>query len=307
MSTDKSKPLSPIKWLLGVFVFVAVVAGSITLGTWLGPSRPASAPAPGGNIITTVIFLIFGGFVAALGVAVYFAVMITNLFTFDFNRPYMPSYGRKLWLVNLVTGLFLQGGFALAISPVMSRLLEPILPPNLLAPISIFLPFIAAAILMIWWSPWAPLELKMIHKRMAALGITPEQVESAIPVGISNPADSSFKRVLVEQDMGLLWVEPQRLTYFGDSQSFNIQRDQVISIERKADAGATSSYFGAVQVIITYTDPDGGERRVRLHSEGDWTMTAKAAAMRDLADRLESWQASPNAIAVPPATGFEVR
>jgi len=113
--------------------------------------------------------------------------------------------------------------------------------------------------------------------------------------------------VLVEQDMGLLWIEPQRLTYFGDSQSFNLARDQVIAIERKADAGATSSYFGAVQVIVTYRDEQGGEQRVRLHSEGDWTMTAKAASMRDLAERLESWQASPNALAVPPSSGFEVQ
>jgi hypothetical protein len=106
------------------------------------------------------------------------------------------------------------------------------------------------------------------------------------------------KLTVVEEDMGLLWIEPHALMYRGDAIDWDLARDQVIAVERRADAGSTSSYFGAVHIVLHVADPvTGGERQIRLHTEGDWTMSAKACALANLGDRLDSWKNSPAAIA----------
>jgi hypothetical protein len=78
---------------------------------------------------------------------------------------------------------------------------------------------------------------------------------------------------------------------------WDLSREQVLAVERQADAGSTSTYFGAVHVVLRVADPIAGERRIRLHTEGDWTMTAKARALNDLGERLQSWKASESMVA----------
>jgi len=155
-------------------------------------------------------------------------------------------------------------------------------------------------LLMMWLQIWAPLEKRVIAARMAALGITPEQMQGGIPIGISDPTKSSFRKMtLVEEDIGVLWVFPEALMYRGESQKFDIPRERFTGMERKADAGSTSAYAGAVHVIVRFLDANGQERALRLHTEGDPTLRQKAKALDALTARIQSWIDQAPAANVP--------
>ena len=302
MSQKQVKPLSPIKWALGIAAFVAVIAGSIMLGNWLGPQRNTTLPVPVGSPAVLIVFLIVGGVVFVIGLVAYAIVLATHCFTFNFDRPFFPAYRGKMWFVNLVVGLFLQGGFGLMMFPTAARLLAPILPAPIVLPVGFFLPFIVAQLIMVWFIPWAPLDRAMIRRRMEAIGFLPQQLEDGLLMGISDPSRSSLKKLTrIEDDVGVLWFAPDALVYRGDQQALYITRAAVQEVERKADAGATSAYFGAVHVIVRYLDDAGAQRRVRLHPEVNWTMTAAARAQNELAERIESWRLSADAQATPGA------
>jgi hypothetical protein len=253
----------------------------------------------------TIGLIVVGIVVAAIGMALYGLILLTNLFTFDFTRPYFSAHGGKLWVANLLVGLFLQAGFAFVMAPTVMAVLAPVLQGSALTLVAFFVPFFFAQLVLIWLSIWAPLETGIIAKRLQAKGIGPELLSRGHYIGISDPSKSSLKKMtLVEEDMGMLWLEPHALMYRGDAVDFDVSRDQLLAIERQADAGSTSSYFGAVHVILRIAAPDtsGGERRVRLHPEGDWTLTAKARALNDLAERLTSWKSGTS---LSPATRLD--
>jgi hypothetical protein len=88
----------------------------------------------------------------------------------------------------------------------------------------------------------------------------------------------------------MLWITPDELVYEGDNDEFRVRRDQCLSIERVADAGSTSAYFGNVHIILTLACEGAPPRRVRLHPESSWTMTGTARASDRLANQLERWK-----------------
>ena len=295
MATGSTAKLSPLKWFLGIIAFFVVTIGCAALGIWLsgGPrdDGAAAAPAP----VMAVVLIVLGIAVTALGAAAYGLVVLTNAFTFNFTRPFFQTFGVKLWLANLVVGLLLQTGFAFVTAPTLMAVLRPVLPPSFLWLGAFFLPFLLAQLLLIWLTIWAPLETNIIARRLAAKGVGPDLLARGHYVGLSDPAKSSMKKMtLVEEDLGMLWVEPHALVYRGDAIDWDLPHEQVLEVQRQADAGSTSSYFGAVHVVLRIADATGraGERRVRLHPQGEWTMTGRARALNALGDRLESWKAS---------------
>jgi anthranilate/para-aminobenzoate synthase component II len=88
----------------------------------------------------------------------------------------------------------------------------------------------------------------------------------------------------------MLWIEPDELVYKGDNDDFHVRREQCMSIERVADAGSISAYFGNVHIILTFEEDGVGPRRVRLHPESSMTMTGIARASDRLAEELERWK-----------------
>jgi hypothetical protein len=96
-----------------------------------------------------------------------------------------------------------------------------------------------------------------------------------------------------------LWITPGTLTYYGDKEQFSISRDQLVQIERRADAGSVTMFLGIAHVILHLRGQNGGERQIRLHTEGIWTMMRKRKAMNDLAERLARWHATPGPVPPP--------
>lgn len=285
------KKLSPLKWMAGVLVFLVVVISCAGFGLWLAPaSQPATAPP---DLISSIALMFIGVVVATLGASLYVVVLATHALTFRFDRPFFRGFGAKLWVFNLIIGLLLQAGFAFVVAPTLTTALTTVLPPELSRIAGFLLPFFAAQVFIIWFNIWAPLESSIIARRLSASGIAKLDLDRGSYIGISDPSKSSLKKLtLVEEDLGMLWIEPDHLTYRGDAISFTLLPTHVIAIERKADVGSVSSYFGAVHVIIHYIDEQRREHRVRLHTEGDWTLTGKARALSELADRLTTWKLS---------------
>lgn len=291
-STSKVKVVLMWALLLGNIVF--------WIGFWLWHSQRQSGPTPdeaGPSLLRSIVMLVFGGLFLAAGVGGYFIVIFTNCLTFNFSRSVWSELKVKLYFANILVPLGVALGFGFG----LSTFLTPVLVgmgwnANLagLAPVLGMVGLLQVA--QIWFQIWSPLERRVITKRLAAMGITPAQLQNAVLIGLSNPTRSSFKKFgAVEEDIGALWVGPDQLIYYGDTEQLAISREQVTQIERKADAGSTTMLSGSAHVILHVRQPDGGERQIRLHTEGLWTLGQKRQAMDDLAAAIEQWH-SPTAL-----------
>jgi hypothetical protein len=277
-------------WLL----MVGGILFWVVLAFWWNHGRmPAKelAEEPAGVIVYSVFSLFVGGFFLVLGVMSYLAVIFSGCFTFSYKRPVWQAAKTKQFFANIIVTVLLAlgAGFTLAafLGPVLTLL-------GLDAGLANLLPVMfmigGVQILQLWVLIWSPLERRIITKRAAALGITPAQLQSAALVGLSNPASGFVKRfAAIEEDMGALWVGPDLLIYRGDNEQFDITREQLVQMERKADNRSTSVLGGIAHIILHVKQPDGSVRQIRLHTEGHWTMGRKRRAMDALAEAIARW------------------
>ncbi len=299
------RKLSPLKWSLGVAMLMAVMFTCGGLPYFFG-NRPPTAIAP--NPVAGVLLAMLGVVIFACGAFVYGLVLLTACFTFNFTRPFFRTFGKKLWVANILTGLLLQCGVAFIFLPGVYPVLLRILPSELSWMAALFGPFIVAQVVMIWINVWGPLEVIVITRRLRARGVPPEQITAGRFVGNSNPKRNSWKKLgMIEEDLGMLWIGDDRLVYWGDDRAWEIRHDRFLGVDRKADSGSVASYFGTVHVIVRFLDAGGVEQAVRLHSEGDWTQTGKARASNQIADRLTAWHENPRAGWVHQPSGFAVQ
>jgi hypothetical protein len=233
-----------------------------------------------------------GFFLSGAGFTSYAAAILTHCFTFNFKKPIWDSVKKKLYLMNIVVLVLTGAGAASFVSMIVMPVLTKL---GLSWTISVSAPFlitfIAVGFLSMWINIWRPLELSIVKKRLAACGVSNEVLEKGICIGISDPAKSSFKKMtMVEEDIGMLWLRDKELVYIGDTTGFNISRNQLVEVERGADAGSMSAYGGDVHVILRFKTNDGAQHRIRLHTEGHWTMGSRARASDDLEEKLVRWQ-----------------
>jgi hypothetical protein len=283
-----SQVLSKRKRLLGLASLVAVIMVCGSLGLMLagGPDIEADAP----SVASTVALLLFAAAATLVGLAIYGIAYATRCLTFRFDRPFFPGYRWRAWVFKLAYELPLQTAFAFACAPSVVAALYGRLPGTVVTVVGLGAPFVLAQFVMIWLNSSAPMDLAAIARRMRALGFDPERVPGGLPMGVSNPDRSSFKKFpCVEEDIGMLWLSATHVSFRGDAAGWDVPRNDVLAVERKADAGASSSYFGAIQVLLRIRRPDGTEHRVRLHPEGAFTQSTHAAALNTLAQRLEYW------------------
>lgn len=231
-------------------------------------------------------------FVALLTAVVgYVSVLLTNCFTFDLNKPFFTGFKKKLYFIHILValGLSLAAGFfvSVPVTPILVHLGLPE-PLSFIAPILVSI--IIVQLVLVWVNIWTPLNRAIVRKRAAALGIDPVSLEKGIIVGVSDPERSSFRKLtLVEDDVGVLWIEPAQLVYKGDTENFELKRDNVISVECKADAGSMASYAGAIYPILRYRNTDGSESSIRFHAWGNWTLGGMSKSLKLLSLKLESW------------------
>jgi hypothetical protein len=292
------KPVSKIK----VVLLWAVLLGNLFFwcGFWLWREHgqtPPPSQEEGSELFQSIALLVCAMFFLVTGVGSYFLLIATSCLTFNFRNPVFGSYKGKLYLAKIAvpTLTSLGVGFILAVvvAPLLKRFGVSGGGTYLLPLFAVLIPM---QIAQMWVSIWALITKRLITRRLLAQGITAAQLQSAMLIGISDPTRSSFKKMtLVEDDVGALWISPDRLVYWGDTEQFAITREQLVEIERRGDSGGTSMLAGITHAILHVRLPDGQERQIRLHIEGKWTLGHYKKAMDELAETIARWHGSATA------------
>lgn len=285
------KPASRIK----VVLLWLVVVGNLVfwIGFWLWRNR--SAPPPTENsppdFVRSIFYLFVGGFFLVIGVAAYLGFIFTNGLTFDFSQPVFKNFKGRKYLANIFAPLFVALGVGFMLSAFITPALQALGSNPSLASLLPVLGMVAILqVLQIFVLIWSPLEKRIITRRLAAKGILAAQLQTAILVGLSDPTRSSFSKFGgIEEDIGALWLDAERLIYWGDTEQFSITRDQLLQLEQKADSGSTTMLVGATHPILHVQLPNGAERQIRLHAEAVGTMARKRRALNDLANSIIAW------------------
>jgi hypothetical protein len=240
------------------------------------------------------IFNLFvGGFFLALGIGAYAVALFTQCLTTNFTVPVWSTLKVKNWVANLLVLL----GVGLGVGFLAAAFLTPVLAQMGVSPqMSGFLPVIGGVgvvqLICIWFLIWAPLEKRIIDRRLAAMGLTPAQLQTGMYVGLSNPEEKSVGKRFgaIEEDVGMLWVTPDSLIYYGDNEQMNITRELLVSVERQVDGRSSTALSGTAHVILGVLLPNGTVRRIRLHTEGVRTMGGKRKAMDQLSAAIDGWR-----------------
>ena len=287
-----------LTWAMMVgLIFVITTVSFFFARNNSAPPPDESSMGPSAPFVHAVVFLFFGLFGLVVGVAAYFIVIGTVCFTFDFNRPVWNAVKAKQYILNIVVVVAVGSGAGMIVSAVLSPVLNRMgFQGSQASVFPVVVVLIAVQLMQLWVLVWSPVEKRLIVKRLAAMGITREQLQGATLVGLSNPASGLAKRFgSIEEDMGELWVAPDRLAFRGDGEQFDITRDQIAQIERRADKGSTTMLAGIAHVVLHVRLPTGIVRQIRLHVEGLWTMGQKRRAMDALAEAIDRWYAGGGA------------
>jgi len=299
------KKLSAFQKVLAVVALLSVIIIPTLLGLLASGGLgghdvgPSDLPLGKGRLMgTTIAFSIV---IAALsvvalvvGAAMYAIVLATRLFIFDFSRPVWSNANSRMFVANILVPL----PATLGIGGLVAAIGGPVLVRLGVAAETAFLALALGAFILLqlvsaWLSIWTPLVSRLTRARLRALGVEPARIDQGMLLGISDPAKKSLGKLgvaWVEDDIGMLWITPDELIYEGDSDEFRIRREQLLSIERMANPGAVSAYFGNLNIILTLACEGAPPRRVRLHPESSWTMTGTARASDRLANELERWK-----------------
>jgi hypothetical protein len=280
------------KWTL----IMAIMLG-VCLLAFIPLSLMPSEPSPGGDgspadnpVIDGIIFICLGVFTLGFGVAGYLIAIYTDCFTFNFNKPVWNAVRFRNNLLNIFVVAPLSLGPGLMLAAFLAPLLRDLglsLGQAILLPILIFL--VGSQIVLLWIHIWAPVRPRMIRKRLATMGITKEQLQGAILVGLSNPANRKKRFGAIQEDLGAMWLAPDRMSFRGDVEQFDFVREQIVGIERQEDKRSATMLAGIAHVILHVRLPDGSIRLIRLHVEGQWTMGEKRRAMDGLAYAIHNW------------------
>ena len=294
-------PTSKAKIALIWIFCVGTIVFWLVFWIWNGRDRMNQQQAAP-DLVRSILSFVAGGLFLVIGVVGYLIALFTQCLTFNFSRPIWRSLKSKVYLANIAVPVALALGFGFVLSAFTSPLLATLgLSPGMANMLPVFLMIGLVQFVQLWVNIWTPMTKRVLTKRLAAQGITPEQIETGFRIGISNPTVSSFKRFgAIEEDIGALWALPDQLYFCGDIERFGITRAQLVTMERKADAGSTSILSGIAHVILHVALPDGNVRQIRLHTLGQWTLGQKREAMETLARAITEWHSSAG---LPPIPG----
>lgn len=279
--------LVPYLVLAGAGVVGFAVAYLVT------PRPPAAAPPPSDGLSRAgeiVVSLVLGAGLAAIAAAFALAFVSTCAFTSSYTTPVFKRIKARLFVGQIVLSALLLFALGLLLNAVLGVAFWVLGIQASSWIVSMVLSMVAVNVALVRLHLLAPLEPRLAARRLGAMGVPAAQVQRAQCIGISDPAESGWKKSALEDDIGLLWVEPERLLYRGDADSFEVARGRLLEVERTTLASSVSSYSGNRHIVLRFATDAGGERRVRLHVEGCWTPGRVVKATDQLADRLNAWR-----------------
>ena len=76
---------------------------------------------------------------------------------------------------------------------------------------------------------------------------------------------------MLEDDIGMLWLEPDRLLYRGDAEAFEITRDELPDIERVVVSASPTAYVGKRHIVLRFKAVKAnGEYASMFWDAGPW-------------------------------------
>ncbi len=296
-SKSFSFPRRLIGWLLlGLVIIVSIAVGILVSEGLFHNPQPASATGKTGAAsmpaVAIILFMIMGVFFSFIGILSYVVVISTNCFTFNYGKPvWLKGFTLRLRLVNIFVPLFVLLGIGSMATVLFGTILTIMgLPLKAAILVPFFCVLVPGQFLLAWFNVWAPMEKTLIRKRLSAMEISPERMSEGFYAGISDPSVSSFAKGLIEDDVGMMWLDADAIVYQGDARRLEIKRSQLLQIERTVDKGSMAAYAGAVHVILLWQDEKGVQNRTRIHVMNCFTLSGIARSLDKLADDLKNWQ-----------------
>ncbi len=244
------------------------------------------------------ILLVAGGTLALIGGTGGYAIVVaTRALTFRFDVPVWKGANSRLSLANFVIPLIWQGGLVcLVMALTMPILLAFGVTVGWGVFISLLIGLVPGQFILSWVDPWAPIQRKIIQNRMAARVLTAPEGSASYFAGLSDADGPPWwnKGRYIEQDVGVLTLEPQQLRYTADQpdRDLLIPANRIQSIVRAPDVKDTVSFVGGRHIILHWEDENGAPQAVRLHAcGGSWTELSVARALDRLADAITTWHA----------------
>jgi hypothetical protein len=284
-ATEASKPRPVAVAIVFLLLTVLPVAGLLATRSFQGPDGDAQVERMhvGMRLVVGVFLSVFGS-IATIGS--YCLVLFTTCFTFRFDRPVYSGFKKRLWIANLAVPVVAMIAATGAVDSVMvagAFLLGRGAPP--------WLATIVPALILVnvgtsLFGVWSSVETRLIDRRLAAQGMTRQQLRTGLHLGISDPTRRDWTKAVLEDDVGMLWIEPGRLRYRGDVDEFELTPRDVLQVERVVVGSNLSAHLGVRHIVLQLAEG----RRIRLYVEGHWSMASLRRATDRLAERLVRWQ-----------------
>lgn len=289
-TTEGGKPNRLVPFL--VLAAAGVVGFAVA---YLLTPRPAPAPSPppaeGMTLLAEVLgSLVLGALLGGIAAAFYLAFVSTGGFTSSYAKPVFRKVKPRLFVAQIVLSALLLFSVGLLLNGALAVLFRVAGIGASSWIVAMVVSMVAVNVALVRLHAWAPLETRLAARRLQAMGVPAADVARGLCLGISNPADGGWTKSALEDDIGLFWLEPERLVYKGDQESFEVPRERLLDVERVVVASSTSAYSGNRHIVLRFTTDSGQERRVRLHTEGCWTPGRVVKATNELADRLNAWR-----------------
>jgi hypothetical protein len=255
------------------------------------PAPPLMAPPAQRMLAVTVVNLLVGGLLTTMAALFYWAVVSTAGFTFDYSKPVLKGAKGRSVMAILVVNAVLVSGLAFFLAGVLNVLfwVTGLRTDAFVMGTGVALLVMLTGITFV--RPSAPIERTLASRRLTAMGVPASDAARGLCVGSSDLPDGGWKASPLEDDLGLLWVEQDRLVYKGDQKSFDVPRETLRPLERVTVAPRTR-YRPNRPIVLRFGAGPGRERRVRLQPAGCWTAGGLIKATNALADRLNAWMAA---------------
>jgi len=233
MATD-TKPQSKLRIFLLWGALLACILIAPVFLLWRASNKPAMGEAPGA--VYSIVMLVLAVLALAAGAAGYLAAIYTQCLTFNFSKPVWHEVKVKKYFANIIFPTLVMLGIGFTSSAIFTPMATQMgLPGQMGFMVPFFAAFALSQCVLIWVLVWAPLEKRVIEKRLAALGITPEQLSGGFYTGLSNPeVKGAGKRwYSIEEDMGMLWFTADQMIFWGDTEQFSLTRADIAQVERE--------------------------------------------------------------------------
>lgn len=273
-------------------VVVLMLGLLLSLALILSFGRSAEKPVSQSLAVEVIGGVVLGGLALVVAAALYGVATLTHCLTFDYSKPVWRSFRRRFVLAHLLLQVLLTFAAAFLFSA-MVTVVAAMLGANL---DSWFVGLLLAAVVVLILSHtvnvWVPLDRSLLVKILTARGVAPAEIAGATYVGLSDPSRSSWRKGVIEDDIGGLWLGTGALIYRGDGESFYVPRGDIVAVERDVDPANVAAVTGAAHPVLVWRVGDK-VRRSRLHAEGHWLVFRTANRLDTLAERIERWRTSP--------------